>query len=503
MSKEVIQLKISLNGAKPPIWRRIQLPQDATFLDLHAAIQDAMGWADGHLHEFSFEQKSSKRPILIGPPNPDSMFETHAEKKELVCNWLGSKWKQCIYTYDFGDNWDHTVLFEKTLPAEPGVTYPRCIAGKRACPPEDSGGIWGYKHTLEVLADPSHPEYAETREWLELEDDEETPDSEYFDPNSIIFYPSKEHDIAAMRNEFENIPIETVEDALDEIDDPPAGIPFEAISFLRATPTTPELINRITFAIEHAYDTAVIAAGDFSEVSPLWYTVVAETHLSPEYIEPTIRLVTSTTNDWDFLNEQAQYLISLLAEKYPEQVAAATMKSIDAALQLDLRTPYLFLFDVFRIVNVKKYVPWLLQTMAHPNNNWKAPFADLILQLQLTEAIPVLEQVVQVLESSEPRAMMIGYSEARQIAECVQYLKNPTSLPKDIVVGPEYKDRGDWEAHFRRFADRFEEDDDEDDPEIGGNPYASEPYIGSSKIGRNDPCTCGSTKKYKKCCGAV
>ncbi|MFZ1249430.1 MAG: SEC-C metal-binding domain-containing protein [Candidatus Saccharimonadales bacterium] len=497
-----MQLKISLNGAKPPIWRRIQLAQDATFLDLHAAIQDAMGWADGHLHEFSFEQKTSKKPILIGPPDSESMFKTHAEKKELVRDWLGAKWKQCIYTYDFGDNWDHTVLFEKTLPAEPGVTYPRCVAGKRACPPEDSGGIWGYEHRLKVLADPSHPEYEETREWLGLGEDEEAPDPDQFDPSSVVFYPSKEHDIAAMRRELQSLPIETVDDALDEIDDPPAGIPFEAINFLRAAPTTPKLIDRITFVIEHAYDKAFLASGDFSDVSPIWYTVVAERHLSPNYIEPTIRLVTSTTDDWDFLNEQAQYLICLLAEKYPEQVADATMKSIDAAIHLGLRTPYLFLFDVFRVVDAKKYVPWLLKTMAHPNNFWKAPFADLFLQLQLTEAIPVLEQVVHVLERSEPRAMMVGYSEAREIAGYVQYLKNPASLPKDILSGPEYKDRGDWEAHFRRFADRFE-DNEGDDSLMSDNTYASEPYLAAPKIGRNDPCPCGSTKKYKKCCGVV
>ena len=71
-----------------------------------------------------------------------------------------------IYTYDFGDGWEHGIVLEKQLPADPGTTYPVCTDGKLACPPEDCGGIPGYYHLLDALADPQHPEHEEMRDWI-------------------------------------------------------------------------------------------------------------------------------------------------------------------------------------------------------------------------------------------------------------------------------------------------------------------------------------------------
>jgi hypothetical protein len=195
---QIMQLKVTIDGSSPPIWRRLEIAADATFLDLHGTIQDAMGWDGGHLHGFTVERKTTKRPILIGSPSRDSYFKTKSERTERIVDWLGTKCKQLLYTYDYGDNWDHTVLLEKILPAEQSVDYPRCIAGKRACPPEDCGGIWGYQDMLEILADPTHPDYKDTREWFGLEDDDEPFDPDHFDPNEIVFRPSDMHDLYAM-----------------------------------------------------------------------------------------------------------------------------------------------------------------------------------------------------------------------------------------------------------------------------------------------------------------
>jgi Plasmid pRiA4b ORF-3-like protein len=78
-----------------------------------------------------------------------------------------------VYEYDFGDGWEHVVLLEKVLPPEQGVDYPRCTAGKRACPPEDVGGVWGYESFLETIRDPSHPEHDDMLEWAGGEFDPE------------------------------------------------------------------------------------------------------------------------------------------------------------------------------------------------------------------------------------------------------------------------------------------------------------------------------------------
>src|SRR5690606_10317483 len=70
------------------------------------------------------------------------------------------------YIYDFGDNWEHQIEVEEIFPQEEGMTYPICLEGEQACHPEDSGGIWGYQHKLEVFADESHPDYNDVLDWI-------------------------------------------------------------------------------------------------------------------------------------------------------------------------------------------------------------------------------------------------------------------------------------------------------------------------------------------------
>ena len=157
----IITLKVTLRGSKPPIWRRLQMPGAMTLADLHDAIQGAMGWHDSHLHAFTIGgEQFGDRSVV-----DDVSDENSVTLVELLLS-------SCIlftYTYDFGDDWEHSIAFEKARPAAEGEALPRCLAGKRAGPPEDCGGIWGYQHLLEVLADPAHPDYAEQREWIEEE----------------------------------------------------------------------------------------------------------------------------------------------------------------------------------------------------------------------------------------------------------------------------------------------------------------------------------------------
>ena len=157
----VITLKVTLRGAKPPIWRRLLMPGAMTLADLHDAIQGVIGWHNSHLHAFEIGGEQFGDPSFID----DATDETTVTLGEL----LRSSVVRFTYTYDFGDDWAHAVAFEKSHPAAEAEALPRCLAGKRAGPPEDCGGIWGYQHLLEVLADPAHPDYAEQREWIEEE----------------------------------------------------------------------------------------------------------------------------------------------------------------------------------------------------------------------------------------------------------------------------------------------------------------------------------------------
>lgn len=183
--KQVFQLKITLKEMKPPIWRRIQVPATYTFWDLHVAIQDAMGWLDCHLHEFRIRDLSGKY-LSFGIPDYDFDSDILPGWKHRISKYLTLARPTFGYVYDFGDDWRHKVELEAVLPAEPGVDYPLCLKGKRACPPEDCGGPWGYSDLLEILGNPEDEQYEETKEWVESMC-EQPFDPEAFDPKAVEF----------------------------------------------------------------------------------------------------------------------------------------------------------------------------------------------------------------------------------------------------------------------------------------------------------------------------
>jgi hypothetical protein len=164
---QVYQLKISLKGAKPPIWRRVQVASDITLGKLHRIIQDAMGWFDCHLHSFLIHG------VEYGQPAPEYDFQVRSERTVKLDQIVPKEKFKFLYTYDFGDSWDHEILVEKILPPDPQTHYPICLGGKRACPPEDCGGVWGYAEFLEAIQSPDHPEHDELLEWVGGEFDPE------------------------------------------------------------------------------------------------------------------------------------------------------------------------------------------------------------------------------------------------------------------------------------------------------------------------------------------
>lgn len=168
----VHRVKITLRGSKPPIWRRLDLPSGITLQQLHLVIQAAFGWEGYHM--WALDTGSG----TYGVPDRELGHRSAASKK--LANAAPRRGDRMHYTYDFGDDWEHDLLVEDVLPAEPATRYPRCVTGRRATPPEDCGGIWGYEELLAVLADPSHPEHAERLEWLGLDSPTEF-DSARFD----------------------------------------------------------------------------------------------------------------------------------------------------------------------------------------------------------------------------------------------------------------------------------------------------------------------------------
>lgn len=175
---DAYQLKVTLRGIKPPIWRRVLVDGRSTLADVHETIQAAFGWWNYHLYEFEFGR------TRYGIPDPDSDFGPpirDARKHRL--HKVAEAGTSFTYTYDFGDNWIHKVTVEKIAPPPAGMSLPACTDGRRAAPPEDCGGTWGYDELVEVLADPTHPEHAERAEWAGQWSGKNDPDA--FDPNDF------------------------------------------------------------------------------------------------------------------------------------------------------------------------------------------------------------------------------------------------------------------------------------------------------------------------------
>ncbi|MDW7709497.1 MAG: plasmid pRiA4b ORF-3 family protein [Deferrisomatales bacterium] len=136
----VRQLKVTLKGSRPPIWRRVLVAGDTRL---------------SRLHEFHVG-----RGVRIGRRDPEwgAPGEVMDERRVALSSLAPEVKDKFTYLYDFGDGWEHTILVEKILAPAPATALPTCVAGKRACPPEDCGGVWGYAELLEVPADPGHPE---------------------------------------------------------------------------------------------------------------------------------------------------------------------------------------------------------------------------------------------------------------------------------------------------------------------------------------------------------
>lgn len=162
----VYQFKISLLETNPSIWRRIQVPDEYSFWDLHVAIQDAFGWLDYHLHAFLPNQPDSAKRLEIGIPDEDADKSVVPSWRVAIREFFRSPGDNMCYDYDFGDGWRHDVVFEGASVREPSVSCPRCVAGERLGPPEDCGGVSGLERLLEVLRHPKSSEYQEYREWL-------------------------------------------------------------------------------------------------------------------------------------------------------------------------------------------------------------------------------------------------------------------------------------------------------------------------------------------------
>lgn len=167
------QLKVTLNGTKPPIYRRILIIPEIKLPKFHYIIQIIMGWTDSHLHQFIIDGQ------FYGEPHPDDWTEVINYNNIKIKDVLVYPKDKIKYEYDFGDGWEHVITLEKIIESKEEFNI-KCIKGERCCPPEDCGGVGGYYNLLEIINDPRDEEYESMIEWL---GDEYDP--EYFNIEEI------------------------------------------------------------------------------------------------------------------------------------------------------------------------------------------------------------------------------------------------------------------------------------------------------------------------------
>lgn len=183
MVKKVLQFKIYLKGIEPAIWRRVQVLEDSTFWNLNTAIQDSMGWQEGASHLFTVQDPKLNCKAYIGIPS-DIDEPVLSEWKVQLKDYLSAN-QFMTYTYDFETEWKHLVEFEGEFDKQVGVHYPICLGGERCCPPETLEGTGEYKHYLEILTNPKHPDYAT----LPKEIKDFNPND--FDVSQVLFWDAR------------------------------------------------------------------------------------------------------------------------------------------------------------------------------------------------------------------------------------------------------------------------------------------------------------------------
>lgn len=181
---KIYQLKVTLGGVEPKVWRLIQVPSYYSFEDLHLIIQDAMGWKNSSEYVFSIKNPETGELDKITSANEDEdLFEKVTYDNEVeLSEYFTSLGSTALYEYDFNDGWEHEVVLEKSLQIEDYADYPKCIGGERACPPENCGGVLKYEDIVKILKDQTH------RRHKEIFDRYRNFDPDEFDPKNVSFY---------------------------------------------------------------------------------------------------------------------------------------------------------------------------------------------------------------------------------------------------------------------------------------------------------------------------
>jgi hypothetical protein len=289
------------------------------------------------------------------------------------------------------------------------------------------------------------------------------------------------------------------------------GIPFTAIEFLHddtSSEATLAVINAIKNHSDHKY------CWRDCEIAPLWYALAAEGHLCEELIDPVIAIFEENANSSDWLHEQGNYLIGKLAQKFPDVAAQKVLDFMEKDANEEGRRAVYFLYDVFTFCDIDKYKDRLLALLKRETISWHDSLATAVSRLQIKEGLPILQEQLKRLEAKPEGRFSRDMSHIIEIKEAINQLETGEVLYPEIHTPLCLKRTTTWKEEYANEEKYFYDDDDSlDDFDLdaldnslldrpGYWPFGKtqQPIIKEKKPGRNDPCPCGSGKKYKKCC---
>lgn len=492
MSQDIYQLKVMLRHSQPLIWRRIQVEGDTTLGELHDVLQIVMGWENDHLHAFRVGRTS------YGIPDPE--FSTDVQDEDMVfLDEVAAKGDTFIYEYDFGDGWEHEIKVEKILSAEPEVNYPVCLSGERACPPEDCGGVYGYQRLLEILGNPEHEEYADMAEWI----------GDEFDPETL--------DIDAINAELNIIEAGAIPPASVYSDEELAGFDSEELLDLmigdedrvprnvidECARRGDEMVERLRPLLKD--DDVWDGDADLGEWWLLLHAVMILGLIPSEHagflLIDFMRRMSDAEEDslqewlagyWPALfRNKPETVFSPLRELCQDRSVSWFIRAnaIDAVVADAKRNGELVL---------EQTLAWLADIAAKEQEDWELRLSAGYVLLCFPRAR--YRALLDDLVSRQPERMVYFSADEVQKAyaemkdqpewECFQ---NPWQFYEPEAIE---KRQQRWEEEIiANEAGEWEEDDWDFDADVFTPDVREIP-----KTGRNDPCPCGSGKKYKKCC---
>jgi yecA family protein len=442
-SNDIYRIKVTLRNVRPLVWRRIEVPADITLDRLHRVLQSVMGWADYHLHSFQVGQ------VTYGEPDPEPDFpDDTVDELGVRLDRIAGAGDSLVYEYDFGDDWEHRLEIEQVCAADREAVYPRCLAGKRACPPEDCGGTGGYAGLLAILADPQHQEYAETREWAG-----EDFDPEAFDLDAINAA------LGALDSEPE--PDEEEDPYVGPDEDFPSAVPEfteahagQLRAFLTAPGRPPDTLR-------------------YEELAGFVFAIAC----SPEMIMPSEWLpMIFNGQDAGYANlEEAQQVLAAMMALYNRTNHGLQGHRATLPPGIEPRAPAAANLDDGAALGL-----WARGFTAGHN------YLDKLWDAYTPE--PLNEELGGCM-------MVLSFFSSRKLAEAYRgefERKEPTLEETAETMLRLFPDAMQSYAHIAHSIQTV----------LRAHRAPPTPAR-SEKIGRNAPCPCGSGKKYKKCCGAT